>query len=231
MHIVPCVHLAKKPLSSALSTIANFRKHLETVHKTTNLVEKEPRKRSSHDDIEDDDQPNQSKRQRTLSHFSNSAVSPVRLRALISEYIIEDMLPLSTVESEAFRRLIGGLLSTQVPDRKTLTLHLDKVFEAMEQKVKATLGAIDAVSTTADDYCQLQKKKKKIGRVVVRILSLIMPKHSATCQTAHTKGKPYPRSDTDESGNNCMEEHAEPSYCPICEEVIKEPTRRQSYLL
>ena len=68
------------------------------------------------------------------------------------------------------------------------------------------------------------KKIKIVSEVVVRILSLIMPKHSATCQTAHTKGKPYPRSGTDESGNNCMEEHAEPSYCPICEEVIKEPT-------
>ena len=56
------------------------------------------------------------------------------------------------MESETFRRLIGGLSSTQIPDGTTLTLHLDKVFEAMEQKVKATLEAIDAVSTTAGEY-------------------------------------------------------------------------------
>ena len=62
------------------------------------------------------------------------------------------MLPLSTVESEVFRRLIAGVSSAQlqVPDRKSLKLHLDKVFEAMEQKVKATLEVVDAVSTTAD---------------------------------------------------------------------------------
>ena len=77
-------------------------------------------------------------------------MSPTRLRTLISEYIIEDMLPLSTVESQAFRRLIGGISSAQVPDRKSITLHLDKVFEDMKQKVKAVLDAIDAVSTTAD---------------------------------------------------------------------------------
>ena len=35
-----------------------------------------------------------------------------------SQYVIEDMLSLSTVESPAFRKLIGGLCCTQVPNRK-----------------------------------------------------------------------------------------------------------------
>ena len=34
-------------------------------------------------------------------------------------YVIEDVLPLSTVESPAFRKLIGGMTSTQVPDQKS----------------------------------------------------------------------------------------------------------------
>ena len=54
-----------------------------------------------------------------------------------------------------------------------------------------------------------------------------MPKHSGcktTRQTARTKGKPYPRLEGDDSGNNSAEEHTEPSNCPVCEEVIKEPT-------
>ena len=54
------------------------------------------------------------------------------------------------MESQPFRRLNGGLSSTQVPDRKILTLHLDKAIETMEQKVKAALVPIDTVSTTAD---------------------------------------------------------------------------------
>jgi len=54
-----------------------------------------------------------------------------------------------------------------------------------------------------------------------------MPKLSGrktTCQTACTKGKPYPRSEGDDSYQNSTEEHTEPSKCPACEEVIKEPT-------
>ena len=130
------------------------------MHKSTKLVAKEPSKSTTEsaasgtgkrrincDDVDESYQP---KRQRTL--LSKGTVSPTRIRTLISEYIIEDMLSLSTVESEAFRRLIGGVSSAQVqvPDRKSLTLHLDKVFEAMELKVKAALEVVDAVSTTAD---------------------------------------------------------------------------------
>ena len=65
---------------------------------------------------------------------------------------MEDMLLLSIVESKAFRRLIAGVsfAQMQVPDRNSLTLHLYKVFEAMEQKVKTALEVVDAVSTTAD---------------------------------------------------------------------------------
>ena len=131
----------KKPLSEALNTTSNFKKHLENFHKTINLITKEPssdaskataiesRKRRNSDDVED---PNPLKRLRML--YSSSSVSPVRLQSLISEYIIEDMLPLSTVESQPFRRLIGGLSSTQVLDRKILTLHLDKAFKTMAEE-------------------------------------------------------------------------------------------------
>ena len=68
----------------------------------------------------------------------------------MSEYIVEDMLPLSTADSPAFRKLIGGVYSTQVPGRKALTLHLDKVFVSMEPKLKEILKRVDFVCTTAD---------------------------------------------------------------------------------
>ena len=73
-----------------------------------------------------------------------------RLRNLLSEYVIEDVLPLSTVESAAFRKLIGGICSTQVPDRKSFTAHMDKLYDAMVKKVKETLETVDFVSTKAD---------------------------------------------------------------------------------
>ena len=79
----------KKALSGAVNTTSNFKKYLETVHKATKLVAKEPKssgkQKIEHDEnTEDDNQrPNQLKRQRIL--FSNSTVSPIRLRTLISE--------------------------------------------------------------------------------------------------------------------------------------------------
>ena len=50
----------------------------------------------------------------------------------------------------AFRVLIGGISSAQVPDGKSFTLHLDKVFEGIEQRGKGALEVTDVVSTTAD---------------------------------------------------------------------------------
>ena len=40
------------------------------------------------------------------------------------------------------------------PDTKSLTLNLNKVFEDIEQKVKAALEVTDAVSTTADVWTE-----------------------------------------------------------------------------
>ena len=102
------------------------------MHKSTKLVAKEPKKSTAESanagkrwmDCDDTDEPNQPKRQCTL--LNKSTVSPTRLRTLISEYIIEDMLPLSTVESQAFRRLIGSISSAQVPDRKSITLRTSR---------------------------------------------------------------------------------------------------------
>ena len=60
------------------------------------------------------------------------------------------MLPLSTVESPAFQRLIGGLCCTQVPDRKSFTLYLNKLYYQMVQRAKEALEKVEYVSTTVD---------------------------------------------------------------------------------
>lgn len=60
------------------------------------------------------------------------------------------MLPLSTVESATFRKLIGGICSTQIPDRKSFTAHMHKLYDLMVKKVKDILETVNFVSTTAD---------------------------------------------------------------------------------
>lgn len=64
---------SKKPLSTAQNTTSYFKKHLQTVHKTTKLVEKDPSKgqgetsKKRERDSEDVGEPSQQKRQCTLA--------------------------------------------------------------------------------------------------------------------------------------------------------------------
>ena len=98
---------SSKPLSSARNTTSNFKKHLETVHKTVVLVpitpETRKRKRSSVD--EGEELQRQPKKQSTLT--TKASVSPAKMKNLVAEYIINDMLPLSTMESPGFKKLIA----------------------------------------------------------------------------------------------------------------------------
>ena len=147
---------SRKPLSSARNTTSNFKKHLETVHKTVSLVPIIPaegkrtskRKRSPVD--EGEELQRQPKKQSTL--LTKASVSPAKMRNLVAEYIINDMLPLSTVESPGFKKLIADITSSSVelPNRKALATHLDKAYELMISKIKVTLEAVCRVSTTAD---------------------------------------------------------------------------------
>ena len=111
---------------------------------------KEPAKKQSRNSTraDNDEPPTPAKRQRTL--FSQATISPVKLQSLMAEYIVEDMLPLLTVYSPAFRKLFGGVYSMQTPGRKALTTHLDNMFASMEPKLKEYLKEIEFVCTTAD---------------------------------------------------------------------------------
>ena len=73
-----------------------------------------------------------------------------KVQSLLSGYIIEDMRPLSTMKSPAFRKLLGSIYPTQLPNRKALTVYLNTIYDSMVSKVKKTLETIDIVSTTAD---------------------------------------------------------------------------------
>ena len=102
----------------------------------------------------------QAKKQCTLP--SVNKLNPSRLRGLVAEYIFEDMLPLSTVESSSFKRLVCGTANTsasnvQLPDGKSFTLFLDKAYDSMIAKVKATLETVERVCTTADVWTASQR--------------------------------------------------------------------------
>ena len=117
---------SKKTLFSTHNTTSNLKKHLNTVHKTTILVPITPGKTWKQKlDSVDEEQQIQAKKQCTLPSVCKLNLS--QLRGLVAEYIIKDMLPLSTVESPAFKRLVCSTAGTsssnmQLPDRKSLKI-------------------------------------------------------------------------------------------------------------
>jgi len=91
-----------------------------------------------------------SQSQKKQCTLSNTTVPATRLCSLLSNYAIEDMMPLSMVELPAFRKLIGVICSTPVPNRKSFTVYVDKPYDQMVQRVKVALEKVDHVSTTVD---------------------------------------------------------------------------------
>jgi len=70
-----------------------------------------------------------------------------KLHNALAEYAIENMQPLTTVESPAFCKLIASVCPYQLPDQKLFTQYLDKLYEIMVKKVKELLETVDGVST------------------------------------------------------------------------------------
>jgi len=58
----------------------------------------------------------------------------------VAQCIVNDMLPLSTVESPSFKKSITALLSTaiQLPDRKSLLSYLERELRNNDQKGKGS---------------------------------------------------------------------------------------------
>jgi len=90
------------------------------------------------------------------------------------------MLPLSTVESPSFRKLINALSSTpvQLPNRRSLSSYLEKAFELMIKKVKEALDGVDRVSTTADVWMAHHKSYLGILETICKKTKATVPKLS-----------------------------------------------------
>ena len=128
--------------------LLQLQKHFENVHKNVKLeaqpVEgakgKGKRPRGDSDNDSDDERhvhPAQ-KRQYTLQSMLKDACS-AKLWNALAEYVIEDMQPLTTVESPAFCKLIASFCYYQLPDQKSFTQYLDKLYDITVKNVKESL--------------------------------------------------------------------------------------------
>ena len=85
--------------------------------------------------------------------FGAKAVSGGELKKLVGRYVVEEMLPLNTVDSPSFRAIINKIPATinaELPHRTSFSSYLEKEYAEMERNLKAALYEVDFVSTTAD---------------------------------------------------------------------------------
>ncbi|KAI4806259.1 hypothetical protein KUCAC02_017092 [Chaenocephalus aceratus] len=118
----------QKLLSTAVNSTANLIKHLRGKHASMKLVAQDPR---INEDISSPS-PKQLKLQFLLSKQE--------LDKLVASFIVEEMLPINTVESPTFRKILSKIPITgdrrPWSDRKTFTGYLDESYLKMESELK-----------------------------------------------------------------------------------------------
>lgn len=150
-----------KTLSSSAISNSNLFKHLTTTHATTKLVAKDPHPTPETDD--DDERPSPwskewqgatSLKQQKLDFTPPPKLTTqTELNALIGRYVVEDMLPLSTVESDSFRAITERIpvkAGARTPGRKTFAKYLDAEYTKMNKELMKTFEELEFLSTTAD---------------------------------------------------------------------------------
>lgn len=103
--------LGTKNLSTAANSNSNLAKHLGTQHAATKLVANAKCSESGTGTDTDTDvaSPRAPKQQRLSCSFQrgSATASQAKVNQVIAGYVVEDMQPISTVESPAFRRIIN----------------------------------------------------------------------------------------------------------------------------
>lgn len=84
------------------------------------------------------------------------AVRSRSITDLITDMITKDMLPLSFVEGEGFRKLMACVEPEyKVPSRKTVTARVESTYDTMASNLKSQLQRAEAVAITTDGWTAL----------------------------------------------------------------------------
>uniref|UniRef100_A0A3Q2GD76 HAT C-terminal dimerisation domain-containing protein n=1 Tax=Cyprinodon variegatus TaxID=28743 RepID=A0A3Q2GD76_CYPVA len=133
-------------------------KHLWTAHASTKLVAQEytgSRGASVNKGPADKVGPSPSNQNKKLD-FSASApqkISQTEPYGLIGRYVVENMLPISTVELDSFRELIGKIprnAGNGLPCRKTFTKYIFTEYAKINAELKKEFEQLEYLATTAD---------------------------------------------------------------------------------
>ena len=136
-----------KVLSSYKNTTSNLKKHLESQHCTIKLREQIPQGGKN----QRAGGPPPPKQQKL--DFGAKPVSGGELKKLVGQYVVDEMLPLNTVDSPSFRAIINKIPTTVnggLPHRTAFSSYIEMEYAEMEINLKAVLNEVEFVSTTAD---------------------------------------------------------------------------------
>lgn len=136
----------EKVLSTFKNTTSNLKKHLDKQHATTSLKERAP------PGVKEKDMVGPSPKQMRLD-FEAKPTSGAELNRLVGRYVVEEMLPVNTVDSPSFRDIVRRIPTskgTELPHRTSFASYLDREYSTMEENLRTALRDVDFVSTTAD---------------------------------------------------------------------------------
>ncbi|XP_019216869.2 uncharacterized protein LOC109202836 [Oreochromis niloticus] len=144
----------EKKLSAAVNSTSNLLKHLTRQHRQSLLSE--PSSSSM-----DNTAATPAKQTKLDFTSATQKVSEGELKKMIAGYVVEEMLPLRTVESPSFRCILNKIpvcvKKAALPDRKTFSTYLDKCYADMEMELKETFESLEYISTTANIWTSHNK--------------------------------------------------------------------------
>ena len=147
-----------KRLSTSAASNSNLMKHLTTTHAATKLVAKNTDDSNNtsvaSSSKEGHDGATAAKQQKLDFDLPQKpTVTQRELNGLIGRYVVENILPIKTVESDSFKAIIKKIPvreNVKIPCRKTFSKYLDDEYANMHRELLKAFEEIEYVSTTAD---------------------------------------------------------------------------------
>ncbi|XP_051972372.1 zinc finger BED domain-containing protein 4-like [Xyrauchen texanus] len=135
-------------LSTARDSTSNLKKHLERKH--AEHYRKSPSGDGPSESGHEVKGPSDKKHAK-MDHTVYNYTTQSKLNALVFNFIVEDVQPISILEQPGFRKLIEVLSrGKKVMSRKTFDCRLEAGFDKMKEELKKKLDSVQSLCTTAD---------------------------------------------------------------------------------
>ena len=179
-----------KRLSTSAASNSNLMKHLTTTHAATKLVAKNTDDSNNtsvaSSSKEGHDGATAAKQQKLDFDLPQKpTVTQRELNGLIGRYVVENILPIKTVESDSFKAIIKKIPvreNVKIPCRKTFSKYLDDEYANMHRELLKAFEEIEYVSTTADIWTAHNKSYLGVTAHWIHPPSLKRKKAALACR-------------------------------------------------